>query len=96
MVHDTPFRTCLNLPFNAIFVESYEDVSKEDNYLMKIFLPYLEFFHYFVLNVPTFVDFYPYGTIRFLSRKTMLDFKCYSKNTPWPIAPLFVEIVCHL
>jgi hypothetical protein len=96
VVHNTPFRICLNPPFNAIFVESYEDVSKEDNYLMKILFPYLEFFHYLGLNVPTFVDFYPYGAIRFLSRKTMLNFGCYSKNTPWPIAPLSVEIVRHL
>jgi len=41
LVDDMPYIICLNLPFNAIFVESYEYVPKEDNYLMKILLPYL-------------------------------------------------------
>jgi hypothetical protein len=63
-----PYKTCLNLPFNAIFLKSYEDVPKEDNYLMKIFLPYLKFFHYSGLNVPTFVEFYPFGDITSLKK----------------------------
>ncbi len=42
LVDDTPCKTCLNLPFNAIFVESYEYVPKEDNYLMKILFPYFK------------------------------------------------------
>jgi hypothetical protein len=58
------YKTCLNLPFNAIFVESYEYTPKEDNYLMKILLLYLEFFHNFGLSVPTFVKLYPFGAIR--------------------------------
>jgi hypothetical protein len=37
LVNDTPYKTCLNPPFNAIFVEYYEDLPKEDNYLMKTF-----------------------------------------------------------
>ncbi len=45
LVDDTPYTTCLNLPFNAIFVESYEYAPKEDNYLMKTFLLYLKFLH---------------------------------------------------
>ncbi len=35
LVDDTPYRNCLNPPSNAIFVESYEYVPKEDNYFMK-------------------------------------------------------------
>jgi hypothetical protein len=38
LVDDMPYRTCLNLPFNVIFVESYKDLPKENNYLMKTFL----------------------------------------------------------
>ncbi len=38
LVDNTPYQTCLNLPSNAIFVESYEYAPKEDNYLMKILL----------------------------------------------------------
>jgi hypothetical protein len=41
LVDDTLYIIYLNLPFNAIFVESYEYVPKEDNYLMNFFLPYL-------------------------------------------------------
>jgi hypothetical protein len=64
LVDNMPYKTCFNLPFNAIFVESYAYVSKEQNYLMKILLPYLNFFHYFGLSVPTFVELYPFGTIK--------------------------------
>ncbi len=63
LVDDTFYKTYLNLPFNAIFVESFEYVPKEDNYLMKILLPYLEFFHYSRLSVPTFVELYPFDAI---------------------------------
>jgi hypothetical protein len=38
LVDNMPYRTYLNLPFNAIFVKSYEYVPKQDNYLMKILL----------------------------------------------------------
>jgi hypothetical protein len=58
------YKTYLNPPFNVIFVKSYEYTPKEDNHLMKIHLPYLEFLHYYGLSVPTFVEFYPFGTIR--------------------------------
>jgi len=54
----------MNPPFNAIFVKSYEDLPKKDNYLMKTLFPYLEFFHYFGLNVPTFVELYSFGAIK--------------------------------
>jgi len=60
------YKTCLNLPFSAIFVKSYEDVPKEDNYLMKTLFPYLKFFHYSRLSVPTFVELYHIGDIKSL------------------------------
>ncbi len=59
-----PYKTYLNPPFNAIFVEFYEYMPKENNFLMKILFLYFEFFHYFGLTVPTFVNFYPFNTIR--------------------------------
>ncbi len=64
LVNNTPYRTCLNPPFFVIFVESYEYAPKMDNYLMKILLLYFEFFHNSRLNVPTFVEFYLFGTIK--------------------------------
>jgi len=63
LVDDTSYNTCLKMAFNAIFVESYEDLPKEDNYFMKTFLAYLEFLHYFGLSVRTFVGLYPFSTI---------------------------------
>jgi hypothetical protein len=64
LVDDKPYKTWLNSSFNAIFVESYEYMPKEHNYLIKTFLPYLDFVHYYGLSVPTFVEFYPFGTIK--------------------------------
>jgi len=37
---------------------------EEDNYLSGFLFLYLESFHYSGLNVPTFVENYPFGTIR--------------------------------
>jgi hypothetical protein len=50
------YKTYLNFPSNAIFIESYEYMPKEDNYLMNIIFPYLEFFHNSKLSVSTFVQ----------------------------------------
>ncbi len=75
-----PYKTYLNLPFNAIFAESYEYVPIKDNYLMKILLPYIECLYYSRFNVPTFVELYPFNTIRSLEKddvkfQTLLE-KC--------------------
>jgi hypothetical protein len=87
LVDDMPYKTYLNPPSNAIFVESYEYMPKEDNYLMKTLLPYLEFLQYSRLSVPTFVEFYSFSTIRSIKdddgRFWMLFAKCtmvYSTN----------------
>lgn len=64
LVKDMPYKTYLKPSFNAIFVKSYEHVPKEDNYLVKTIFPYLKFFHNFRLSVSTFVEFYPFSTIR--------------------------------
>jgi len=81
----------MNPPSNAIFVESYEYMPKEDNYVMKTLLPYLKFLHYFsllfpplwssILSVPSEV-----------SKTMMLDFGCCSKNAPWSIPPVSIKI----
>jgi hypothetical protein len=64
LVDTMPYNTYLSPPFNVIFVESCEYTPKGDNYLMKTLFPYLEFFHYFGLNVPTFVELCPFSAIR--------------------------------
>jgi hypothetical protein len=89
------YKNCLNLPFNVIFVETYEDLPKEDNYLMKTLLLYLKVLHYFKLNVFTFVEFYPLAPSG-VTRKTTSKFGHCSKNALWHVMPLFVDIVQHL
>lgn len=84
LLNNTPYKTYLNPPFNAIFVEFYEDLPKEDNCFMKIFFPYLEFLHYSKLSIPTFVEFYPFGTIRSL-KENNVRFQTLVDNAPWPI-----------
>jgi len=37
---------------------------EKDNYLSRTILLYLESFHYSGLSVPTFVENYPFGTIK--------------------------------
>jgi hypothetical protein len=66
LADDMPYKACLNPPFNVIFVKSYEYMPKEENYFMKTLLMYLKFIHYFGLSVPTFVELYPFGTIKSL------------------------------
>jgi len=39
-------------------------VLKEDNYFLRILLPYLKLFHYSGFSVPTFVENYPFGAIK--------------------------------
>jgi len=91
LVDNTPYKTCLNSPSNAVFVESYEYTPKKDNYLMKTLFLYLKFLHYSRLIVPTFMELYPFGPLK-VSRKTMSNFKCRSKNGPCLVLSIFIEI----
>jgi len=78
LVNNMSYKTYLNLPFNAIFVESYEYAPKDDNYFI---LSYLELFHYFRLNVPTFVEFYPFGAIRRINKENVKFRTLFKKCT---------------
>jgi hypothetical protein len=80
LVDNMPYKTCLNLPFNAIFVESYEYVPKEDNYLIKTIFMCLEFLHNSRLIVPTFVELYPFNAIRSLEEDDV-KFEMFKKCT---------------
>jgi len=42
LVDDIIYKTCQNPPFNVIFIESYENMPKEDNYFLGTLLPYLD------------------------------------------------------
>ncbi len=76
-----PYRTCLNPPFNAIFIESNEYVPKEDIYLMKTLFPYLKFLHNPKFSVPTFMEFYPFGTIRNIMEDDVRFWTMFKKCT---------------
>jgi hypothetical protein len=54
---------------------------KEDNYLLKTFLPCLESFHYSRLNVPTFVEDYPFGTIKKFNEDNVRFWTLFEKCT---------------
>jgi hypothetical protein len=90
-----PYRTYLNLPLNAIFVESYEYALKNDSYLMKTFLPYLEFFHNFGLNVPTFVELYLSGAIKNIKENDVRFWTLFKKCT-MACSTNFYKIDLHL
>jgi len=81
LVDDTLCKTYLNPPFNAIFVESYEYVPKEDNYLMKVLFMYLKFLHYSGFNVPMFVEFYRFGTIKIMKEDNVKFWMLFEKCT---------------
>jgi hypothetical protein len=59
---------------------------------MKTFFPYLEFLHNYRLNVPTFVELYPFGTIRSI-KEDDVRFWTLLKNAPWHVPLVFVKIV---
>lgn len=64
LVDDTPYKTYQNPPFNAIFIKSYKEMPKEHNYFLRIIFLYLKLFYYSWLHIPTFVEDYPFGTIK--------------------------------
>jgi hypothetical protein len=68
---------------------------EEDNYLMKDIFSYLEFFHYFKLSVPTFVELYPIDAIRCI-KENDVRFWTLFKTAPWHVPLVFVEISQHL
>ncbi len=90
LVDDTPYKTCQNPPCNVIFVESYEDVKEEYNYLLWIFFHTQS--HFIILRLM----FPPLWRIILLvslevSQKMMSNFRRL-KNAPLPITPISIEI----
>jgi hypothetical protein len=53
-----------NSLYSAIFLESFDGLCGEDQYLLGFVLPYLENLHLFEYGVPTFVEHNPFGRIR--------------------------------
>jgi hypothetical protein len=82
---EPPYIPC-NHP-SAIFLESFDNLHGEDNYLLGIVFPYLESFHLFGYGVSTYVQHKPFGRIRcitcnHLGQFKMLFLKCSSGCKP--------------
>jgi hypothetical protein len=45
LVDDTLYKNMFNEPFNAIFLQSFHNSNKDDNYLLWVILLYLKPFH---------------------------------------------------
>jgi hypothetical protein len=76
-INDMPYKSLFNAIFLEFFVNFYGD-----NYLnlLRTILFYLESLHFFGYDVPTFVQFNPFGSI-----------KCISCDDPKQYKILFVE-----
>jgi hypothetical protein len=62
-----------------IFIESSKDMPEEENYFLRIFLPYLESFHYSGFNVATFVENHAFGAIRSLKEDDVKFWTLFEK-----------------
>jgi hypothetical protein len=72
---------------SAIFLESFDSLHGEDNYLLGIIFPYLESFHLSRYGVSTYVQHNPFGRITCinfddLGQFKMLFLKCSSGCKP--------------
>jgi hypothetical protein len=63
-INNTPHKNMFNGPYNAIFLESFDSIHGEDQYLVGSILPYLENLHSYKYGVPTFVEHNSFGRIR--------------------------------
>jgi hypothetical protein len=83
LVDDMLYKNMFNDSYNAIFLESFDNLHGDDHYLLALFFPYLENLHSFGYNVPTFVEDNPFGRIR-----------CIKQNDPRHFKMLFVKCSC--
>ncbi len=66
---------------HIILVESHQYVPKYDNYIMKTLITYFQFLHNSRLNVPTFVELYPFGTIKSIKEDDVRFWTLFKKCT---------------
>ncbi len=91
LVEDMLHITCQNPSFNVIFIEFYEDMLKEDSYLLGTFFPHVELFHYSRFNVPTLVENYPFVAIRSFKEDDVKIWTLFEKCT-MDVTPISIEI----
>jgi len=61
LVEDMPYKCMFNNLYNAIFLESFDNLCGEDQYLLGFIFPYLENLHSSGYVVPTFVEHNPFS-----------------------------------
>jgi hypothetical protein len=63
LIDDKPHKSLINLPFSAIFFETFYKLHNDVNYLFQTFFPYLESLHLSKMQVHKFVKLNPFGSI---------------------------------
>ncbi len=66
MVDDTPRKSLFNEPFNAIFVETFQNFDIGNNYMLGVLFPYLE-----VLSGPCFVEDNLFGSMTHINQNNL-------------------------
>jgi hypothetical protein len=62
-IDDTTYKNMFNNPYSAIVLESFDDISGEDRYLLGFVITYMENLHLSKYGVPIFVEHNPFGKI---------------------------------
>jgi hypothetical protein len=86
LIDDIFHKTCMNPPFNVMFVESFRHKDVNDNYLVGNILPYLESLHYFRFNVSMFVQENLFGTIKnvlFFFLSIVIGYSFFYRHLDW-------------
>ncbi len=90
LIDDTPYKSMFNGPYTAIFEKSFDGYGRDDNYLLHIILPYLEYLHHSKYGVITFVYDNPFGRIKSVTCHSILDnIKCYTNI-------VVICVMCHI
>jgi hypothetical protein len=75
LLDDMPFKSMFNDSYSAIFLELFDNLRGEDQYLLRSIFPYLENLHSSGYDVPTFVEHDPFGRIRCIDQNNLKLFK---------------------
>jgi hypothetical protein len=87
LINETLYKSMFNMPYSAIFFESFDGFRGEDNYLLGIVLPYLKSHHFSRYGIFTYVQHNPFGRSCWIDcndhqQFKMLFLKCSSDYKP--------------
>jgi hypothetical protein len=75
LVNNNPYKNMFNGFYNAIFLESFDSLRGEDNYLLGNILLYLKSLHFLRYGVCTYVEHNPFGHIKCINQNDLGQFK---------------------